>query len=649
MKHLIMGTSGHVDHGKTSLVKALTGIDCDTHPEEKKRGLTINLGFAYMDIPSGDRIGIIDVPGHRDFIHTMVGGANGIDFAVLVIAADNGVMPQTREHLQIMKLLGIKNGLVALTKIDVAEKDFAEEVKKEITELVQGTFLEGKPVVGVSSVTGEGLDDLKQKIAEIALQTPERTSTGEFKLFIDRIFTVTGFGTVVTGSVLSGRLKTGDDVFLLPESGKKLRVRGLEKFGEKVDAVVAGDRASINLIGLDKSDYRRGMLLSDKMLSSVKMVDAEIFTFEGDFELGIWNQLTFHLGTYESESRVHLLDHDKMRGGGKAIAQIHLTAPCIANNGDRFILRNGANNFTVGGGKIIDVNPLHHRRRPKELVSKLSKIAEGSSNEIIAAEVRKRAKPVSQDELALALNMDSVQIKEISLKSLPTDIIVLSAHEKTVFMTIETCERLEKQILKNIAEFHKKNPLESRGCAINDLAGIFGGKSNSDDELILQSILENLEKKSQIKRVEKTWALVDHQAATDRKTTAAIAFVLSYLESCAMQTPVMNEFVDAAKTKGIDEKLLKQILRQLVDKKKIYSIENNYLHASIVDGCRKKLLSALEIKPNGMTVAEFRDLVGGNRKICLLLLARYDAESITRRVDDFRVITDYGRETLKKL
>jgi len=278
MKSLIMGTAGHVDHGKTALIQALTGFNCDTHPEERKRGITMNLGFSSLDIDSNTKLGIVDVPGHRDFVHTMVGGAFGIDFVLLVVAADSGVMPQTKEHVRIMEILGVKKGIIVLNKIDLVDEELLEMTKDEVQEFMQGTFLQDAPVKEISAITGEGIEELKDSIKELSLTIEEKRKGEIFRLYIDRIFSVSGFGTVVTGTSIGGSLSIDDKVYLLPENKKKLRIRKMEQYGNEVKEIKAGDRGSINLVGLERLDFERGMLISDRILPPTEIIDVKLST-----------------------------------------------------------------------------------------------------------------------------------------------------------------------------------------------------------------------------------------------------------------------------------------------------------------------------------------------------------------------------------
>ncbi len=364
MKHIIIGTAGHIDHGKTALIKAMTNIDCDTHKEEKIRGITINLGFSYLSLPNGESAGIIDVPGHKDFINTMVSGACGIDLVLLVIAADSGIMPQTVEHANIIKALGITKGIVALTKTDLVDDELIEMARYEISDFLDKTSIKDAEIIGVSSVTSSGIDKLINTIYKYIQEIEEKGSKGLFRMYIDRIFTVKGHGIVVTGSVLGGNIKIGQDIYLLPGINQKLRIRSIERHGQSVDGVIAGDRAAINLTGLKNEDFKRGMIISDRQLYETKLLDAAISLFETSPPLPLWSNIIFISGTFESQARMHLLDKENLNAGDEAIIQIHLSKPGILLNSDRFIIRNSSGDITLGGGYVIDAAPLHHKKRP---------------------------------------------------------------------------------------------------------------------------------------------------------------------------------------------------------------------------------------------------------------------------------------------
>jgi selenocysteine-specific elongation factor len=647
MNHVIMGTAGHVDHGKTALIRALTGIECDTHKEEKSRGITINLGFAHLGLSSGGSIGIVDVPGHKDFVHTMVGGASGIDVALLVVAADSGVMPQTREHLQIMDMLGIKRGIVALTKTDLVEADICEMAVEEVSDLLVGTFLEDSPIVRVSSVTGRGLEELRDCIEQVASMVTDRPRGEVLRMFVDRIFTVSGFGTVVTGTVSSGSLKTGGTAFVLPGNGKELRVRRLERHGEEVQEVVAGDRASMNLVGLELSDFQRGMIVSDRILRATDMLDVKLQLFRHSRGFKLWSHALFHLGTFEGPARIHLIDRDRIAGGDNTIAQAHLERPVVAQHGDRFVVRSSSGDITLGGGEIIDASPLHHRKRPDKLVKELAKVAEGELAELIVSETRKRFTAVNHTDIADALNVSPSEVLQVVSGGVPDDLVSYSSGGDAILIVKDQHDALQAQVAKKIAAFHRRHPLEERGRTVEELAGLLGIERGSSGEKLLQCMLANMLGLGLLKRIGNTWALKEHTADISPDMAQKISFVETFLKNCQMRTPLMSELKTKAGQQRIDEQALNEILRHLVSNGKAYFVDGEYLHASVVDQCRNSLVEALAGRDKGMTVAEFRDLVSGNRKICLLLLAIYDGEGVTERQGDLRLLTEKGREVLK--
>ncbi|MFH1829909.1 MAG: selenocysteine-specific translation elongation factor [Pseudomonadota bacterium] len=636
-KHLIMGTAGHVDHGKTALVKALTGFDCDTHPEEKSRGITINLGFAHIDVGQ-NKIGIVDVPGHKDFVHTMVGGASGIDFAILVVAADSGVMPQTREHLEIMNVLGVKSGFVVITKADLVTEEVIALAVDEIKEITKGTFLDECPIIKASAITGEGIDDVKAGISQLVEKVEQRASGEIFRMFVDRIFTVKGFGSVVNGSVMSGSIKKGDNAYLIPFKSDSLRIRRIERDRAETDEVCAGDRASLNLVGLDRKDFQRGQVVSDRELPTTQMIDAQIKLFQNSRKFGLWTNLLFHLGTFESMARIHLLDKDEVRKGESVLVQIHMDKPCAIMRGDRFIIRNSSGDTTLGGGEVIDPNPLHHRRRRPYLIKTIQEAASGNLAEMIGYEVRKEYGAISSEEIAISLNLPHEKIiKEIS--NMSDDVVVYPADEQAILILKEENDRLEKKLLKNLESYHKRNPLEVGGRTDQELIGILSLCNKGSEYEYLQRLCAKLAQEKKIKKVENTWAMFDHKVIVDPNFEKDIAAVEKMLLDYKMQTPLMSEMLPKANKLGLAEKEFKHVLHYLIGKKRVCLIESNYIHTSVVNDCRKKLLEHLAGNPTGITVAEFRDLVGGNRKICLLLLGKYDSEGTTKRVGDRRMLS----------
>ena len=645
MKHLILGTAGHVDHGKTALVKALTGFDCDTHEEEKRRGITINLGFAHLALDSGDTLGIVDVPGHRDFVHTMVAGASGIDCVLLVIAADAGIMPQTREHLAICDVLGIRRGIIAVTKTDLVDTPALAKVHDEIARFTKGTFLQGCPVVDVSCITGQGVEKLKAVIAETISAAPGRSVGSVFRMYIDRIFSVSGFGTVVTGSVKSGKLSEGSMAFLLP-GHKELRVRRVERYGAEVAEVIAGDRASLNLAGLSKEEFKRGMLVSDRPLASSTLLDVRLRLFDHAAPLETWSQAEFIMGTFEAQVKIHCLEANAVMPGQSALAQIHLPVTCCAAAQDAFVLRSSSSDVTIGGGEIIDPHPLHHRRRPKELVAGLRDLAQGKLPQLVALEAAKHPKGIDHVSVAAACNISPGDVLSILRPNPPDGITVLVGYacDRHYLMATRHFEALVSLAEKNISEFHQANPLREQGRTAEELQGILAMGSGELAKECTALFLEKCAREGRLKRTGNTYSMPTHSVSLSKQESEQCRIVEAFFKKSGMQTPVWADLIQHVRNHSIEEKRLKQLLHFLVSVGILYAVDGQYLHSSVVDTCRKKLLDELSGKPEGLTVAQFRDLVSGNRKICLLLYALFDSEGIVERKGDVRVLTQKGKE-----
>ena len=639
--HFILGTAGHVDHGKTALIKALTGIECDTHPEEKIRGITINLGFAYLDFPNGTSIGIVDVPGHKDFLNTMISGACGIDMVMLVIAADSGVMPQTIEHILISQMLGIKSGVVVLTKADLVDEEMLLVVEEEIREFIKDTFLKDAAIFKVSSKTGKGISELKDFLSQFNRVETNKCEEGIFRMFIDRIFSISGFGTVVTGSVIGGSLKAEDKVFLLP-GNKELRVRRLERHGKEVNTVYAGDRAAINITGLKKEEFTRGMVLSEKIIQSTQMVDAQVELINRSRKIELWSHVIFLSGTYESRASVHLIDADNLKCGETAIAQIHFDLPVIIQKGDKFIIRDTSGDTTLGGGEIIDPYPLHHRRRTEKVISELKNISKGGITELITAEIRKSHFPITLQCIAEKQNLTKQETDNFLPDSLPDDIVYFRTENCIYFILAAQMNRIKNRITKNLENYHKLNPMDENGKTFEELMGIWGVNRNYASEGVMKCILDKMAVDKILETISSTWTIFSHKVTLTEQDIRQINFVESFHKNCGMNTPLMSELIPKAHNAGIHESKLKQILLLLTKQKKLYCIDDNYIHRDLINDIRGTLLNYLKEHLEGITVAQFRDLISGNRKICLLLLAQFDKEGITHRQEDLRLITEKG-------
>lgn len=647
MKHSILGTAGHVDHGKTALIKALTGIDCDTHKEEKERGITINLGFAHLELSDEVSLGIVDVPGHRDFIKTMVAGAYGIDFVLLVIAADSGIMPQTREHFNIIKMLGIRHGIVVINKADLVDEDTMELANLEAMELLEGSPLENAPVVAVSSVTGTGIDDLKNELLKIAALIPEKSHTSGFRMYIDRIFNVRGIGIVVTGSVLEGEVSVSEELHLLPGGHGKLKVKSIERHGRQVDKVTAGNRAALNLSGLKYEDFERGMILSSKLLLETNLIDAQVELFPGNIRIGTWSHQIFHTGTFTSKARVHLITKNELHGSENAVAQIHLEKPAILLANDRFILRNTSNDMTFGGGIILDPQPLHHRHRTEKLktgMENLARIMTDRENlaEMIRFELQKANKPVSLEQLSLGMAKPEDELQAILSEA--SGLASVYSFEGKIFLADENFEnRMSNTIIDILQTWQQQNPLNERGLGSHEIAGKLKLESKGFELFFLNQMLGKMLRAEKLKMAGTSFTLKDHTITFDRKAEEQMKRVEELIISFGMQRTSIKELEAVAQEKQIRKGQLASLLQHLEAKGKIYLIGGDALHASIVDKARHELLRKLSDSPRGINEKEFRFLIDGTKNVVQLLIALFLKEDIISKQTFYLHITEKGQ------
>ena len=648
MKNIIMGTAGHIDHGKTALIKLLTGIDCDTHPEEKARGITINLGFSHLEMDKLS-IGIIDVPGHKDFIHTMVSGAFGIDMVLLVISAESGVMPQTVEHLRIMQLLGIKHGLVALTKADLVDSETLQLAHSEITDFLKGTFLEESQIVAVSSKTGWGLSELKEAIKKKASSCSEKNASGFFRMFIDRIFTVKGYGTVATGTSLGGRISCEDTLYLLPP-GKKLRARRIEKHGESLESVTAGSRVSLNLAGMDKSEYKRGMVISEMIIKPSGIIDAKMSMINKVKFSAPWLNSVFLSGTFTSEARIHLLDKEKLEESGEeALVQIHLKEPAVLLRGDKFILRNTSDEATIGGGEVIDSYPLHHRRRTEKLIRDLKRLSDGGTGDFVLHELNKNRLLLPFSYFSDILPEGEEQLSREIRREHPGEVLLIEKSGRQYLLNREKVNYFEKKILQALESYHCRNPLDECGRKKEELLHLCKDYESTQRTVFLDVILESLLKAGLIKLEQNTFVLARHKIELKDSVKREIEFVENLYRRYCMRLPVESEVISEAEKFGIAPEKYRQIMNLLISKKKLTFISGSYIYSETVESCRAALLNHLDCTGRSVTVAQFRDLVKGNRKMCILLLNYFDSEGLTLREGDYRTITEKGKMFLLKI
>lgn len=633
MKHLIIGTAGHIDHGKTSLIRMLTGIDCDTHKEEKQRGITINLGFSYLKIPAGESVGIIDVPGHKDFINTMIGGACGIDMVLLVVAADSGIMPQTVEHLNIISALGIKRGVVALTKSDLVDEELLEMAELEVADFLSNTQLKDAPIIKVSATTGMGKDELVQAIADGISVVEARPVATVFRMYIDRIFTVKGFGSVVTGSVLGGSIATDQEVFLLPENKQKLRVRSLERHGQEVEKVLAGDRAAINLIGLKREAYERGMILCDKPLEATQMIDACIRFFDNEKSLSVWSNIVLISGTFHCQARMHLLDKDKLKAGEEALVQIHLGKAGVLMSKDNFIIRNSSEDLTLGGGYVIEAFPLHHRKRTAKLIEELSRqrssmLGENSLSELIHAALKKEFRPFMDNEIAEKLNLTEEEIRSETRKLNP-GFVVYPSDQGSILINGHFDLSYRKKIVQAISDHHKRNPLFAEGLELAELTGKLGFSKSAVGKLYLEHLLMQLFKEGILDNCNKSWIIKGHQPSFDKQSLEEIDWLEKEILAYGDNKAVYAEIEEKAIKQKIQKHKIKSYLAYLAANEKIRFFKSDFIHTTLLEKFRNHLIEQLTGKENGIEIMTFKESLG-TKKLRAFLFQLFEADGLIR-------------------
>jgi len=631
MKQVILGTAGHIDHGKTSLIKALTDIDTDRLKEEKERGITIELGFAHLKLPSGELLGIVDVPGHEKFVKNMVAGATGIDLVALIIAADEGIMPQTREHMEICELLDIKNGLVVLTKTDMVEADWLELVREDVTAYLSGTFLEKAPLIDVSSVTGDGLDDLIKAIDEIVKVIPKRDPGNFFRLPIDRVFTMKGFGTVVTGTTISGSINTGDDVTVYPQKLSS-RIRGIQVHNNETDQASAGLRTAINLHGAEKAQIRRGNILAAKnSLRSTYMVDVELELLpDSPRTLKNRAKARFHTGTSEIISTVVLLDRDELEKGDTCYGQIRLGEPTAVLPGDRFILRSYSPVRTIGGGKILNALPLKKKRFSKAVLSELALLNSGTLEEKTELFTRMgRFQGRNRDEIQFLTNSGKKNLDESINTLLAKKRIIQYNKENGTHIHPEYLEKAINEIVSTLTEYHNEFPLKA-GLFKEELRSRTIGSRN---QRLFNFIISQLIRDNTVVQEKELLRLKGHKVAlaSDQETIRQ-QIEEAYLKG-GLQPPYFKELNNKlSENRGSD------VLEVMVKDGILIKVkEDLYFHRDIIDNLKNRLIAFLKEKGE-ISTPQFKEMTGVSRKYTIPIIEYFDRSHVTVRVGDNRVL-----------
>jgi selenocysteine-specific elongation factor len=620
MHYTILGTAGHIDHGKSALVKALTGIDPDRLKEEKERGITIDLGFADLVYSDGLTVGIVDVPGHERLVRNMLAGAGGMDLVLLVIAADEGIMPQSREHLHICNLLKIKSGLIAITKSDLVENDWLELVKEDVCNFVKDTFLEGAVIVPVSSKTMFNVDLLKRTIKEEALKVEQKPSKGLFRLPIDRVFTLKGFGTVVTGTAVSGSISVGDDVEILP-SNIKTKIRGLHSHGKPIETAYAGQRVAINLQGVDKEALKRGdsVVIKEKFRPTT-MFDAKVELLEHAHILKSRDIVHLHIGTSEKTARIILFGRNELKTGESCYCQLRLQEPVIAMSGDRYIIRRFSPVDTIGGGEVLD--PSSYKMSHKKSLDDLTLLDSGTLPEKIALKVKRAGIYGIQVSLIGGWIKEEVTLIDNAIKEL-TGKGVLYQYDDILFH--KTNVEMFSNLLKNrLKDFHDKNPLKP-GIQKEELRGYL----NLEPRLFscLLSALKGIVTEKEIVRLE------TFRPVLTRFDDALKTAVIEILNKSGTQPPEMEELCRIFR---VDQKHLSDILKLMVREGSVIKINNTLYVSSSVYRKAMENLKTFFSKKSDMTVKEFKDTFPTSRKYAIHFLEYLDSMKVTKRVGEVR-------------
>ncbi len=631
MKQIILGTAGHIDHGKTSLVKTLTGIDTDRLKEEKERGITIELGFAYLDLPNGQRLGIIDVPGHERFIKNMVAGASTIDLVALIIAADEGVMPQTREHLDICTLLGIKKGLVALTKIDLVESDWLDLVQEDIRGFLKGTFLEGAPILPVSSATGQGISELTAILEKLSAEVEERSSVGIFRLPVDRVFSMRGFGTVITGTAVSGSLSVGDQVQIFPQE-IQAKVRGIQVHNQDTEQVRAGLRTAINLQGIEKATINRGDVVASLMgLYPTRLLDIQVRLLKSiPKPLKHRSQVRFHSGTSEMLGRVILLEGEGIKPGESQFCQIRFSEPVALLPGDLAVIRSYSPVQTIGGAEVLNVKPPKHKRFNPEVTHQLLVLQSGSDFEKVALQVLQTgAAGVSRQNLGQVLPLPPKKLDDLLKDLLSQKILIQWDKENKILIHQQELSKLNQAVQQELESYHKGNPLKQ---------GLFKEELKSRlpqirEAKLFNFILNQLADEKVLVQEKELVRLTGHTVQLKEDQQAVHDSLEKTYLSSGLQPPYFKELAEKF-PKGQP----RQVLDLMVKEGKLVKVkEDLYFHRQAIDALRKNLIQWLKEKGE-ITTPEFKDMTQTSRKYTIPLLEYFDALQVTMRVEDKRLL-----------
>ena len=631
LKHVIAGTAGHIDHGKSALVEALTGTNPDRLEEEKRRGITIDLGFAFLDLGEV-RLGFVDVPGHEKFVRNMLAGVGGIDVVLFAIAADESIKPQTREHFDICRLLGIPRGIIAITKSDLVNTDALGLVRLEIEEFVRGSFLEAAPIVAVSARTGAGLEALKQELLRVARAVPAKDETRRFRLPIDRAFAMKGFGTVVTGTLVSGSVNVEDEAELYP-AGKIVRIRGLRSGGNKIARAVAGQRTAANLAGAEREEIERGMALAPPgIFAATARVDARVTLLSSARPLKNRARVHFHQGTAEAIAEVILLDGDaEMAPGESGFVQLRLDARILVLPGDRFILRQFSPVVTIGGGVVLDARPSRHRRNDPGVKLFLETLERGTRDEILGALAEASSRVLTLRSIESRTGWMETEIREAATKLAASGRARILAEQPLTIVSMRLAEECAAAVRKVIEDFHKANPLLP-GIPKQELRGRAGNPGGE----MFQAVLDDLVKARAVIVSGDVVQRAGREIVLSAEEVRAKELIEREFEGAGLAVP---SFATVLEKLPVERQRAQKILQILLREKTLIKIaEDLVFHRTAIARLREMLGKYRKERGQRLPIGAFKELTGVTRKYAIPLLEYLDREHVTRRAGDERVI-----------
>lgn len=630
LKRVIIGTAGHIDHGKTTLVKALTGIETDRLKEEKKRGISIELGFAPFLLPDGQRAAIVDVPGHERFIKQMLAGSSGIDLVLLTIAADEGVMPQTREHMDIINLLGVEKGIVVITKKDLVDEEWLFLIQEEIREYLADTILKDAPIIPVSAFTGEGMDELKQMMSDLAQNVVEKPVFGQARIPIDRVFTMPGFGTVITGTLWSGQIKVGDTLELMP--GKRLvKVRTLQVHNQKVDTAYAGQRVAVNLQGIEVAQVDRGFVLaSPGLLKPARRINTRFTLLKSARRpLRNWSRIRFHLGTNETLGRLVLLDREELKPGQETYAHIVLETPIVCCKGDPFVIRFYSPPATIGGGRVIEEYASRAKRYNSELINHLKIKERGSLEDLILQQIELYPQNIlTIEELANKTGAAKEEIVEkISLLIKRQKAVEIKRGE---YISKVGLDSIISTITAQLEKYHREFPLR-QGYPREDIRSRFFSWLNVKE---FNSILQYIEENQGLVCINNHLKLVTHSPLPGTQELQLLTKIMEKFNENMFSPPTLEEI---KKDLAVEDDLFEELIYYLTDQGCLIRVKQEvWFSTQAVEEARKRLDNYFE-KEQELSLGTARDLFDTSRKYALPLMEYFDRTRFTRRVGDLRV------------